>query len=121
MIQDADAIHADENPHAPSPIESYCCSFHFPVAELTTFVYLVEGEPSTGTVNELARAMEQATYNGMEVGDRIWTFEAGEPVQGVVRTFSTGFNEDDYARVTVEIQFPRGAVESATYRVDGRA
>lgn len=40
--------------------------------ELTRFVYLVEGELQVGTIEDYAKAVESAHYNGMSVNSTVW-------------------------------------------------
>ena len=83
-----------------------------------SLVYLVEGEPYIGTVNDYAKAVENAHYSGIGVDNTVWTFDAdGKPVPTRVQ-FSGGdkFNEDDYAYLTIRV-----GADEATVKIDGRA
>jgi hypothetical protein len=98
------------------------------VATTTTFVYLVEGEPYVGDINDYAKALEQAQYSGIEVHNHVWTFDGeyaggarGRPVSHIVRTKTTDYDENDYAYMTVSIEFACDDPEEATVRIDGRA
>lgn len=88
----------------------------------TRFVYLVDGEPYVGTVADVAHAIEQGHYAGLDIGDVVWTFDGGSPVGHDVTTRSSEYNADDYATVEVEIDPLDGRVPYvASYRIDGRA
>ena len=81
------------------------------------FVYLVDGEPFAGTVQNLAAAMRNATYSGEDVwSGEVFTFQEGQAVSHKVTTYSTGYNSDDWSAVTVEV-----LGDAASYVVDGRS
>jgi hypothetical protein len=88
----------------------------------TTFVYVVEGEPYAGTVSDYAKALEHGHYAGLDVSSQVWTFTThGEPFPCKVLNLCTGLNSDDYFLGQVSVDFGGGVVETATYRIDGRA
>lgn len=86
----------------------------------TTFVYVVEDEPCVGDVTDLARCLEGAYYSGFDVERIVWTFEGGQPKAHTVKTTMTPFDSDDYATLTVSLDFGSG-IEQALRRIDGRA
>ncbi len=90
-------------------------------ATLTTFVFLVEGEPYVGTVVDLAKALENAHYADLNVDRTVWTFANGKPEACVVQTQGSSYNEDDYAYVTVELEWVKDNPETASFRLDGRS
>lgn len=88
----------------------------------TTFVYLVEGEPSVGTISDYAKAVEHGHYGGLSVDNTVWTFDENGRAQALTARFSSSpYDEDDYSYLTVELEFVKDDPETATVRIDGRA
>lgn len=96
-----------------------------PATELTPLVYLVDGEPHVGSVNDYAKALEQASYADLDVDPFVYVFEDGTPYAHLVTVTTSGFDSDDYATTTVEVVIQRGdsqgRSETASVRIDGRA
>jgi hypothetical protein len=80
-----------------------------------TYAYLVEGEPSAGTLADWAHAVEQAHYAGLFVSRTVWRAEDGDLVPMVpgarqlpptgddygVTIYNVG---DDIARVRIDLR-----------------
>jgi hypothetical protein len=85
------------------------------------YVYVVEGEPYVGTVQDVAKAFEHAHYGGVDVSATVYVFEpaTGRPPAPVAKSIeitTTDYDADDYASAIIRI-----GDESASYRIDGRA
>lgn len=88
----------------------------------TTIVYIAEGEPFTGTVQDLAQAIALETYSDISVDRMAWvpvrTVKGYVPLPRQIKVESTGYDSDDFATLTVTVE---GVEGEGTVRVDGRA
>lgn len=84
--------------------------------EPARFVYLVEGEPYVGTVDDVAHALELAHYSAVDVSPYAWTFDAGEPERHEIEVQAAPAPLGDYQHVTVRIDGAEGR-----YKIDLRA
>lgn len=82
----------------------------------TTFVYIVEGEPYVGTLNDYAKALEQECYGAITVEPDVWTWVEGGWQRVSPRVKVRPFDDNDYATMTVS-----AFGQTATVRIDGRA
>ncbi|MEA2702137.1 MAG: hypothetical protein QOD63_82 [Actinomycetota bacterium] len=103
---------------SPSEEDGGC----LPESLMTSFVYLVEGEPHVGTVTDYAKAVEEAHYADLMVDNTVWTFVDGKP-QPIAVQFPTtgGYDENDWLHLTIEVELVKGDPEVATIRIDGRS
>lgn len=90
---------------------------------MESFYYVVDGEPHHGSGDQYVKALEMESLGVVAVSHRVWTVRALdlgrlELVEWNVDIFSTGYNEDDWATVTVRIP---GVGFEGSYSADGRA
>lgn len=95
-------------------------TIRYPNNHPTRFAYAIEGEVTVGTVANYVKALEEADYYGLDVSGRVWTFEAGEPVEHFPTVTATPFDEDQWATMTVELDLGGEFPEVASIRIDGR-
>lgn len=91
------------------------------VTSETRLVYVVEGEPSVGTLAEYAETLEMAHYSSCDVSPHVWAFapdrgERGDFVRLTPSFETTGFDASDFSTTTVRL----GDAETS-FRIDGRA
>lgn len=87
-----------------------------------TFVYVVEGEPYTGTIGDYARAIEGSHYSGTDVSGTVWFVNGADVLESATATVTCGsYDEDDYATITVSVEIDKDDPTWATVRIDGRA
>lgn len=85
------------------------------------FVYLIDGEPKLGTVDDYAHDLDHGALAGVEVSRLVHVLTTDERGAMALReaqaTVTMGdYDDDDYSTVTVRV-----ADDVSSYRIDGRA
>ncbi len=89
---------------------------------MNRYVYIVEGEPYVGTVTDIAAAVEEAHYGGLDVPPYAWFvgsvafFEDDYELERERLVIAHDYTADDIAHGHVSI-----LGETAPYKIDLRA
>lgn len=88
--------------------------------QLTTFAYAVEGETTSGTIEQYAQDYAQSHYCALSISPKGQLLNTdGDPLP-VTITRKSWDGGNDYFFVQFEADFPNGP-EYAQVRIDGRA
>lgn len=85
------------------------------------FVYLLDGEPKVGTVDDYAHDHDQAHHYGVAIGHTAYIVTSDVSgrmalTEVPITATSSGYDLDDYATMTITV-----GADEGSYRIDGRA
>lgn len=85
----------------------------------TRFVYIVEGEPYVGTMNDYAKALEESHYSDFDISHMVWMVrpDATNKLDAYTVTQELAYEADDYRNIDLYVALKH----MARARIDLRA